>query len=110
MKGHDFVSRRLDAFGRGDIDALVADYTDTAVIMTPMGNMTGGAQARQVITGWLQEFAMPGVTFEVLHRNCTDNVAHFSCKAETPKTSYRFGNGDLHSRRQRQDRHPYLRR
>ena len=43
-----------------------------------MGNMTGGEQVRPVIAGWLEEFALPGVTFEVLGSNCTDNVAHFS--------------------------------
>ena len=59
--------------------------------MTPMGNLTGGAQARQVIAGWLEEFAMPGVTFEVIRSNCTDTIAHLAWRGETPKTSYRFG-------------------
>lgn len=91
MKGEEFVSRRLDAFGRGDVDALVGDYTDRSVIMTPMGNMVGTAQVRQMMSGFVAEFGMEGTTFEILRTNCTDSVAHFAWKAETPKTSYRFG-------------------
>jgi len=91
MTGEEFVRRRLEAFGRGDVEALVGDYTDRSVILTPMGNMIGAAQVRPLLSGFVAEFGMSGTTFEILRTNCTDRVAHFAWRAETPKTSYRFG-------------------
>jgi hypothetical protein len=91
MNAADFVKRRIEAFGRGDVDTLVGDYTPSSVIMTPMGNMTGAEQVRGMISGFVQEFGMKGTTFEVLRQNTTDRVGHFAWRAETPKNSYRFG-------------------
>ena len=91
MNGTEFAEHRIDAFGRGALDELVNDYTPTSVIITPMGNMVGAEQARGMISGFVTEFGMPGTTFEVLSKSGTDRVAHFTWKAETPKTSYRFG-------------------
>lgn len=92
MNGSEFVQRRLDAFGRGAVDELADDYTETSIIMSPMGNLVGREQARALLAGFITEFGMPGTTFEVLMTNSTDRVGHFSWKAETPKMSYRFGN------------------
>lgn len=92
MNGEEFIQHRLDAFGRGAVDELVSDYTAQSIVMSPMGNMVGPEQARGMISGFVTEFSMPGTTFEVLNTNGTDRVAHFAWKAETPKTSYRFGN------------------
>ena len=91
MDGAQFVEHRLDAFGRGALDELVDDYTPTSVIITAMGNMVGVEQARAMISAFVTEFGMPGTTFEVTGKNSAGQVAHFTWKAETPKTSYRFG-------------------
>ena len=72
MNSAEFLEHRLDAFGRRDIDALVNDYTAESVIMTPMGNMIGSEQARQMIAGFVAEFGMQGTTFEVIRKNSTE--------------------------------------
>jgi len=91
VNGTEFAQHRIEAFGRGDLEALVGDYTAESTILTPMGNMVGADMARSMISGFLEEFGMQGTTFEVIRTNGTDRVAHFAWKAETPKTSYRFG-------------------
>ena len=90
MDAAAFAQHRIDAFGRGDVEALANDYTATSKIMTPMGNMVGRDMARGMIAGFVKEFG--NVKLEVLRINGEGNVAHFAWKAETPKTIYRFGN------------------
>jgi ketosteroid isomerase-like protein len=90
MDSTAFAQHRIDAFNRGDVDALVNDYTPNSMIITPMGNMTGPEMARQMIAGFVQEFG--DRKLEIIKINSAGNVAHFSWKAETPKTMFSFGN------------------
>ena len=92
MNSAEFIERRIEAFGRGDIDAMVDDYTEESVIMTPMGNMVGAGQVRQMITRFVAEFGIQGTTLEVIRKNSTEHVAHFAWKAETARTIFKFGN------------------
>ena len=85
-----FVADRLANFGKGNLEALVADYAPDAVIISPFGTLRGPAQAREMIRTFLAEFALPGTTFTVLSQGSDGRVAHFTWKAETAKTVYHF--------------------
>jgi ketosteroid isomerase-like protein len=65
MKLSDIVQRGWDAFGAGDFDALVADYTDDMSLVFPgQANVLAGREAFRGALDGLSDLLPPG--FEVL--------------------------------------------
>ena len=74
-----------DALGAGDLDEILADYTDDAVLITPQGTFTGTAGARDA---WLQLLGdMPNpkveVTSVVIEGLVDGAVVHMRWTADT---------------------------
>ena len=91
MTSQQFAADRLAAFGRGDVDAIVAQYQPDAVVITPQGTMRGTAQIRQMIEGIIGEFARPGVSFELMHQAAEGPVVNFVWTAKTESNVYDLG-------------------
>ena len=87
----EFMNARLAAFGSGNVDALVAQYGDDAVVITPAGTLRGRGQIRGMIEGIIAEFAQPGVKFEMVHQAAEGPVANFVWTAETARKVYHLG-------------------
>ena len=85
-----FSDDRLAAFGRGDVAALVGQYLDDAVVITPQGTLSG-PQIRGMIEGIVAEFAQPGVRFDLIARAAEGPIATFVWKAETGRNTYDLG-------------------
>jgi ketosteroid isomerase-like protein len=47
----EILQHHLEAIAGGDLDGILADYGDDAVLITPQGSFTGTAGAREA---WLQ--------------------------------------------------------
>ena len=84
-----FADARLAAFQRGDVKTVLGMYRDDAVIITPDGNVKGAAISAMMVA-LFDEFAQPGVSFELLSRSTEDNVACFVWRARTLKAEYDF--------------------
>jgi hypothetical protein len=84
-----FSDARLAAFQRGDVKTVLGMYRDDAVIITPQGNVQGAAISA-MMTALFDEFAQPGVSFELLSRSEAGDVANFVWRARTQKTEYDF--------------------
>jgi ketosteroid isomerase-like protein len=91
MTSQEFAEARLAAFGRGDVEAIVGQYADNAVVITPQGTLRGPAQIRGMIEGIIAEFAQPGVKFELIHRAAEGPVANFVWTAETGRNVWDLG-------------------
>jgi hypothetical protein len=89
VDGQSFADARLAAFQRGDVKTVLGMYRDDAVIITPQGNIQGAA-INAMMVALFDEFAQPGVTFELLSRSATGDVANFVWRARTQKTEYDF--------------------
>lgn len=85
------VDDHLGDFGKGDVDAIVANYAPDAVIMFPGGMKKGHAEIRAMFEGLVQEFGQDGVTFEMLNNEAHGEVGLIVWKAETPKAVYELG-------------------
>ena len=86
-----FAADRLAAFSRGDVAALVAQYAETAIVITPNGPIEGCDQIQAMIEGIIAEFAQPGVTFELLSQHAIGSIVSFTWKAQTASNDYRLG-------------------
>ncbi len=85
----NFADARLAAFQRGDVNTVIGQYRDDAVVVTPQGQVKGQAIAAMMVA-LFDEFAQPGTSFELLYRQETGDVANFVWRARTSKTVYEF--------------------
>jgi hypothetical protein len=85
-----FAADRMAAFGRGDAAALLAQYTEDAIAITPMGVLRGRAEIKGLVDNVIAEFAQPGVKFEFLSQTSEGDIVTFVWKAETAKNVYDF--------------------
>lgn len=83
--------RHNAAFAAGDIEALLADYSEDAVFIGPMGVLRGHSEIRDFFGAVIAEFAKPGASFTVNQTAFTDNVAYFAWQAETADNVYEVG-------------------
>jgi ketosteroid isomerase-like protein len=84
----DVLTHHLDAFGKGDLDGVMSDYTAASRLFTPSGVLRGTAPIRELFTGLLAEFAKPGMTFEMLKQEVDGDTAYIVWKAETADNRY----------------------
>ena len=85
------LGKHLTAFGSGNVDAIMANYAEDAVIMVPGSTIRGHAGIRPMFEGLVAEFGQPGVTFEMLNQGIDGDVALIVWKAETGKAVYELG-------------------
>ena len=86
-RAQKFSDARLSAFQRGDVKTVIGMYRDDAIVVTPQGNVQGAAIAA-MMTALFEEFAQPGVSFELIARSSVGDVANFTWRATTHKTQY----------------------
>lgn len=88
-RARKFSDARLAAFQRGDVKTVLGMYHDDAVIITPQEHKHGAAISAMMVA-LFDEFAQPGVSFELVSRSSEGDVANFVWKATTAKTNYEF--------------------
>ena len=81
----------LADFGKGDLDAIVANYTSDAVIMVPGAVFTGHDKIRGMFTGLIKEFGAPGVKFKMVTKEANGKMALIIWEADTGKAVYDLG-------------------
>ena len=84
----DVLGHHLKAFGGGDLDGIMEDYTDESVVFTPNGPFKGTASIRDFFSGLFAEFAKPGASFEMLRQDVEADVAYIVWSAETADNVY----------------------
>jgi ketosteroid isomerase-like protein len=82
------LDRHLQAFGAGNLDGILADYADDAVIVTPMGTLKGKEALKPLYVGFFTEFAKPGVKFEMGKKMTNGNLAYITWSGETADNVY----------------------
>ena len=60
MSTEDVLNHHLQAFGSGDIDELIKDYTKDSVLMTSDGRLTGPDEIRPAFEGFFSGLFRPG--------------------------------------------------
>lgn len=86
-----FAADRLANFGKADAAALLAQYAEDAVVITPTGVLLGRDQIKGMIDNIVGEFAQPGVTFTLISQNAVGNVVTFTWSANTGRNLYDLG-------------------
>ncbi|MFQ5550125.1 MAG: nuclear transport factor 2 family protein [Gemmatimonadales bacterium] len=84
MTTEEVLNHHLGAFGAGDTDEIMKDFTEASVMHTPEGVLRGLAKIRPVFEKFFSEITPPGETeFEMLQMSVVDNVAYIVWKASS---------------------------
>jgi hypothetical protein len=86
----DVLNQHLKAFGEGDMEAILADYADNAVVMNEAKVMKGHEEIQPLFEAFFDEFGKPGVSFEMIDTKVEGDVAYIVWKAETPDNIYKY--------------------
>jgi ketosteroid isomerase-like protein len=84
----EVVDHHLDCFGKGDMDGILADYSSTAVLITPQGPLKGAAALRTFYQAVFAEFGKPGTSLSITQRFADGDYAYILWTAETADNAY----------------------
>jgi ketosteroid isomerase-like protein len=85
---NDVLDRHLEAFGKGDLAGILADYAPRAVMFTPQGPLEGAAAMRPLFEALIAEFRRPGATFAIEHRHIAGEYAYIVWHGSTAENLY----------------------
>ena len=92
MSTAEVLDHHLAAFGAADVDEVMIDYADEAVLYTPDGPVRGAAAIREVFTKIFADvFPRVGSTLEMRQRFAEGDVAYIVWSAETPTARVPIG-------------------
>ena len=87
----DVLTHHLNSFGDIDIVATMADYTAESQFFTPNGLLRGSEAIRRFFVRLFEEFAKPGMSFEMLRQEVDGDAAYIVWKAETADNRFELG-------------------
>ena len=85
----DILTHNLNSFG--DIAGTMADYTAESRFFTPDGVLRGSEAIRRFFVTLFEEFAKPGMSFEMLRQEVDGDTAYIVWKAETADNRFELG-------------------
>ena len=77
----EVLTHHLNCFG--DINGTMADYSAESRLFTPGGLLRGSEAIRRFFARLFEEFAKPGMSFDMLRQDVCGDTAYIVWKAET---------------------------
>ena len=86
------LNHHLAAFGAGDVDEILSDYTDESVLITPDGPIRGRDALRSASGGLFSGLFAPGTYEFVMDASHVEGeVAHIIWHADCPSADVSLG-------------------
>lgn len=87
----EVLDHHLQAFGAGDLDGILEDFTDGSVIITPDGVRRSRQERSDFFSTLFAEFAKPGMSFSMDQQVVDGEIAYITWSAETADNTYELG-------------------
>ena len=87
----EVLTHHLNCLGKGDLAGTMADYTAESRFFTPDGLLRGSEAIRGFFVRLFEEFAKPGMSFEMLRQEVHGDTAYIVWKAETAANRFELG-------------------
>lgn len=91
----EVLQHHLDAFGAGDVDAIMSDYAPDAVVINQDTIMIGHDEIRPLFDAFVAEFGKPAMSFEMVDRKVEGDIAYIVWSAETADNVYDYATDTL---------------
>jgi hypothetical protein len=85
----DVLTHHLNCFG--SLSGTMADYTAESRFFTPDGLLGGPEAIRRFFVRLFEEFAKPGMSFEMLRQDVDGDTAYIVWKAGTADNRFELG-------------------
>ena len=82
------LEHHLKAFGEGDLEGILEDYTETSLLFTPDGLLRGPGEMRALFEAFFAEFAKPGASFEMKKQIVEGETAYIVWSAERSSPNF----------------------
>jgi hypothetical protein len=90
-KTKEVFDHHFKAFTENDLEAVMADYTDESILITPDVTYNGLAEIRANFVSAFKLFPKDSTTFKVSKSVIKKDLAYFIWSAKTPKFELGFG-------------------
>ena len=87
----EVLTHHLNCFGKGDLAGTMADYSPESRFFTPDDVLRGPEAIRKFFVRLFEEFAKPGMSFEMLRQEVDGDTAYIVWKAETADNRFELG-------------------
>ena len=85
------LDHHLQAFGTGDLDAILEDFAEGSVIIAPDGVLRTRQERSDFFSAMFAEFGKPGMTFSMDQQVVEGDIAYIRWSAETADNTYDLG-------------------
>lgn len=85
------VEHHLQAFGKGDMKALLEDYTEESIIITPEVKLKGLTQIEELFTKLGSMFPPEGSEFNLVRMDVENDLGYIIWNAKTPIVNIPLG-------------------
>jgi hypothetical protein len=85
------LNHHLQSFGEGNIDELLADYTEQSVVIFESSLIEGLDSIKAFFSDFITSTLPPGSDFEMMHSQVFGDVAYIVWTAGTDKLSFKLG-------------------
>ena len=90
LSAREIVEHRMRCFRDGDIEGILSDYAEDAILFTPAGILEGREAIAGLYRRMLQEFREPGASDTVRTAMFEGNYACIVWSAETSQNIYEY--------------------
>ena len=91
MSTETTLQHHLDAVARGDLEAVMRDYSDESVVITPDGPLRGLAEIRRLFAKIVKDMLPPGSEFELLRSDVEGEVAYTVWRGSSARFNFLIG-------------------
>lgn len=87
----EVFQHHLEAFAAGEVDEILKDYSDSAVVIYNERVARGLDEIRLFFEHWLDALLPPGCRFDLDHVQIADDLVFITWTAETEKLEFELG-------------------
>ncbi len=85
------IDHHLEAFGQGDTDELILDYTDKSILITPERILSNINEIFALFHKFVTDVVPPGCDFELSKKIINGDIAYLIWSAESENYRIPFG-------------------
>jgi ketosteroid isomerase-like protein len=87
----EILDHHLKCAGEGNLQGILSDYAEDAVLFTPDGPLKGIGEIERLFQAMFSEFGKPGAAFDMKHLSVDGDHAYIVWTAETADNVYEVG-------------------
>ena len=87
----EVFQHHLEAFGAGDVDEILKDYSDETIVIYDDRTARGLAEIRAFFEHWLEALLPPGCRFDLEQLRVADDLVFITWTAESEKLDFELG-------------------